>query len=72
MVVTDLSMPVLSGWELASQVHARRPALPVLVMTGNLDPGETAPEGHPGVSGILSKPFTTPELRAMLQQCLEG
>ncbi|AMW03877.1 ATP-binding protein [Gemmatimonas phototrophica] len=72
MVLTDLSMPVLSGWEVAAQVHARRPALPVLVMTGNLDPGETAPEGHPGVSGILSKPFTTPELRAMLQQCLGG
>lgn len=72
MLVTDLSMPVLSGWELASEVHLRQPALPIVVMTGNLDLADLSPEGHPGVTGILSKPFTTPELRAMLQQCLGG
>jgi CheY-like chemotaxis protein len=72
MIMTDLSMPVLSGWELASRVHAKRPSLPIVVMTGNLELSDNSPAGHPGVSGILSKPFTTPELRDMLQQCLKG
>jgi signal transduction histidine kinase/ActR/RegA family two-component response regulator len=78
IVLTDLSMPLLTGWELAAALHARWPSLPIVVMTGNLDVGEGADavEGErslddrrrdTGVVAVLSKPFSVTELRAALQ-----
>lgn len=80
LVLTDLSMPELSGWELAAELHARVPALPIIVMTGNLEFGDgidangertlQATRRDAGVLSVLSKPFTSAELRAALQQHL--
>lgn len=39
VLVTDLAMPHLPGWELIPRLRAQRPGLPVVVMTGYLPPG---------------------------------
>jgi len=75
LVLTDLSMPGMTGWELAARLHERFPALPIIVMTGNLDLANDTPAGgisrrKGGVTDILPKPFTSTELRALLQRCL--
>ncbi len=43
-VVLDLSMPLMSGAELLSALHARNPDVPVLISTGHSDitPNELA------------------------------
>ena len=37
LVLTDVRMPELSGAELAQELYARFPSLPILFMSGNLD-----------------------------------
>jgi signal transduction histidine kinase/CheY-like chemotaxis protein len=76
IVLSDLSMPDHNGWELAATLHERYPALPVVIMTGNLDASRegddpvTELRQRPGVVAVLAKPFTSAELRDTLQQSL--
>jgi GAF domain-containing protein/anti-sigma regulatory factor (Ser/Thr protein kinase) len=58
LVLTDLVMPAMTGWELAGAVKARRPRLPVGVVTGWGDVPETTPGARLPVDFVLSKPVT--------------
>lgn len=58
LVVTDLVMPAMTGWELAEAVKARRPGLPVGVVTGWGDVPEAAPATRRAIDFLLSKPVT--------------
>jgi CheY-like chemotaxis protein len=63
LVLTDLVMPSMTGWELAGAVKARRPTLPVGVITGWGDvPESTGPRAD--VDFVLSKPLTLEALDA--------
>ena len=62
LVLTDRSMPHMSGDELAVAIKQIRPQVPVLLLTGYGDfmgPGQTPA----GVDAIVSKPFTLGALR---------
>ncbi|GIL14889.1 MAG: hypothetical protein BroJett039_00620 [Chloroflexota bacterium] len=66
VLMTDLTMPECSGWDLARQSKARFPDKPVVLVTGwglTLDADETKMRL---VNGILSKPFTLDELQRAL------
>jgi CheY-like chemotaxis protein len=56
VVVMDLNMPGLDGWMSMSLIKARRPKLPVVVLTG--DPGKDleARANRAGAAGFLTKP----------------
>ena len=58
LVVTDLVMPAMTGWELAAEVKARRPRLAVGVVTGLGDLPEATPGMQVAVDFVLSKPVT--------------
>jgi signal transduction histidine kinase/ActR/RegA family two-component response regulator len=58
LVVTDLVMPAMTGWELAAEVKGRRPGLAVGVVTGLGDLPEAMPGGQVAVDFVLSKPVT--------------
>jgi PAS domain S-box-containing protein len=61
LVVTDHLMPGMTGAEFASAVHARRPGLPILIISGYAELDDLAP-GLPR----LTKPFRQSELATML------
>jgi CheY-like chemotaxis protein len=67
-VVTDLSMPGLSGWDLIRELRARQPDLPVLMLTGHVEDDETAPmgEARPDRFLLLEKPVTPDQLAERL------
>jgi len=67
LVVTDLDMPGLTGWEVARAVRSRRPTVPVVLMTGNSDAAEAAPELRALVQAILLKPFGARALREVVK-----
>jgi CheY-like chemotaxis protein len=61
VVFTDIKMPGMSGLEMAEQVKARRPWMPVVIVTGYGSPDNEARAEAAGVSGFLRKPLS-PEM----------
>lgn len=59
LVVTDLDMPHVGGAALTHAIHAARPDLPILVITGAASQTVPAPEFS---SGLLHKPFASEAL----------
>jgi signal transduction histidine kinase/ActR/RegA family two-component response regulator len=62
LVLSDVSMPGMSGWEVAEACHARFPDLPVGLITGwgdRLDPAELT---RHGVRFVVAKPFEAAEV----------
>lgn len=62
LVLTDLGMPGMNGWEVARAVKARQPRLRVGLITGW---GETegTPEERKSVDFVITKPFSVEALR---------
>jgi PAS domain S-box-containing protein len=71
LLITDLSMPEMSGLELAREARSRYPRLPILLLTGWAEGAETARANQPCVDEVLTKPVSLP---ALLQRivALEG
>lgn len=58
LVVTDQVMPDMTGMELAKAIMARRPDLPVILVTGYTE----IPAGMSPLIPRLAKPFTQHDL----------
>jgi len=57
LVITDLSMPEMTGLELAAAIHQARPDLPVILLTGyGQDIDQAQPPEHYGIRQVLIKP----------------
>jgi signal transduction histidine kinase len=65
LVLTDLGMPDMTGWDVARTVAERWPTLPVGLITG-WGEQDLSPEERSRVSFIISKPFD----RALLRETL--
>jgi two-component system cell cycle sensor histidine kinase/response regulator CckA len=63
LLVTDVRMPVMDGWELSRRLRERWPDLPVLFISG-YDIELTSAAGAPrrGAGAFLRKPFDPDEL----------
>lgn len=70
VLVTDASMPHLSGINLARAALAERPDLPIVLVSGHFTPAETAEAREVGVREILHKPHSVDELEAVLAAVL--
>jgi CheY-like chemotaxis protein len=45
IIISDLNMPEMSGFELLSLVHSRWPSVPVIAMSASYDSGDRLPNG---------------------------
>ena len=62
LVVTDLTMPQMNGLELAKQIRALNPDLPILLATGNIAAQDPAMLGAAGIGELLEKPVRLDDL----------
>jgi two-component system, cell cycle sensor histidine kinase and response regulator CckA len=69
LVVSDIVMPQMSGRELARQLSAERPALPVLFMTGYSE--EAAVDLQAGSPRVIQKPFGGAALLSKVRRLLD-
>jgi CheY-like chemotaxis protein len=68
IVLTDLLMPGMLGWEVLAAVRQRDPQIPVIIITGTPAIGD--PRGaRPGIA-VLRKPVDVTALDAMIKQML--
>ena len=68
LLITDQTMPHMTGLQLATHARALRPALPVLLVSGNaagIDPAELA---RCGVRATLGKPLDSQRLHSVLSE----
>jgi CheY-like chemotaxis protein len=70
LALVDIHMPMMSGIELCRRLRARRPGLPIVLITG-YPTIESAVRGIGfGASDYVSKPFTPEELREVVASVL--
>lgn len=72
LALLDLSMPGMNGGKLLQELHAIRPALPVVLMSGAHDRHGCATPPDSVLITRLSKPFSAPELLATLARALSA
>jgi hypothetical protein len=71
LLVTDLVMPQMSGMEVARRVLEKRPAMPVLFMSGYTDRSLQETEQLPADVDVMQKPFTSTVLAARVRNALD-
>ena len=74
VILLDLSMPVLSGWDVLEALKDRSVVTqaPVIVVTGWPDKNIEALATQLGAVGTLIKPFGVDELLRSIEKALEG
>jgi two-component system, cell cycle sensor histidine kinase and response regulator CckA len=70
LVVTDYTMPSLTGAQLVVACRHLRPDLPVLLYTGWLEVPEAGHDPAPGRMAVLQKPFSLHELDSAVRHLL--
>jgi CheY-like chemotaxis protein len=67
VVITDLGMPRMNGWEVAERIKAQSPDTPVFLLTG-WGEGVAAHEGSQFVDRVVAKPVSA---EALMEQLAE-
>ena len=72
LVVTDIGMPVMDGYELFRKLKTIDPKLPIIISSGfgNTDIKSNLPIEE--IAGLVSKPYNFDRLRVVLQGVVEG
>jgi CheY-like chemotaxis protein len=70
LVLTDLGMPDLSGWDVARAVAARPSPPPVILVTGWGIQLEDRILAESGVAAVVAKPFTIEEVLGAVERVL--
>jgi CheY-like chemotaxis protein len=69
-VITDLTMPHMSGAELAQAIHELRPEVPIILTSGDSGTIDENRAVRSGFAEILGKPFAMRALAESLQRVL--
>lgn len=72
LVITDIGMPVMDGYQVVQEIKRLAPGLPVVVSSGFGDTSITSRIPPQALAGMISKPYTTAELQAVLQAIVAG
>jgi CheY-like chemotaxis protein len=72
LVITDLGMPDVSGWDVAEAVKQRSPETPVVLITGWGVQVDSAQRDKAGVDGVIAKPFSRQTLSDEMVRLLKN
>jgi len=70
VVLTDILMPGMTGWDVLAAVRRHNPEMPVLLVTGSAVLADDPRVTQPGV-GLVRKPLDVPTLGNALTRVLE-
>jgi signal transduction histidine kinase len=72
LVITDLSMPGISGWQVAERVKKQDPRVPVILVSGWAIQQEDARFRESEVDFVLQKPCTLSEFQEVVDKALSS
>ena len=70
LVLTDQTMPNMTGIDLARELVSLRPDIPVVLITGYRDVLDVDSAREAGVKVVVAKPMTRAEIGKTIQQLL--
>ena len=72
LVLLDVMMPKVDGWEMLQRMHDRHGvgSIPVVMFSGKVDEGVAGQAEERGAQGFIGKPFDPQELIAQTKQLL--
>ena len=71
LVITDTTMPKMTGVELSEALMTLRADLPIILCTGYSEKISQKKADALGVKGLLMKPITKSEMATMVRQALD-
>lgn len=72
LVITDHSMPKMSGLELVRRLRETRHHAKILVLSAHLSQQNRAAYGSLGVDGMVPKPFNVDAFRQVITELFQG
>lgn len=72
LVITDQTMPGLTGFELAGRLLARRPELPVILLTGHSDLVDAESARLAGIRHFLLKPIEPERIGRVIRDIFQA
>jgi len=67
VVILDLTLPGMTGWECHDVLRALRPDIPIVISSGTATDGSVHQFAGREVAGVLPKPFTIEGLQQVLE-----
>lgn len=71
LVLTDLGMPGLGGWEVVARIKQINPDIPVVLLTGWANQTDVKRAKERGVDLVLGKPISSKDLVTMVARAIE-
>lgn len=71
LVLLDVDMPRLNGWETLKQLRAEQPALRVIMLSGGAVDSDAPNARSRGAAGFLGKPFKNDQLVQLVRKTLD-
>jgi len=62
LVIADVCMPGMNGWDFARALYQQRPEIPVILISGNQESMSLEKAEGTNVCGYVAKPFSMNEL----------
>jgi YesN/AraC family two-component response regulator len=72
LVVTDMGMPVMNGYELFRELKKLRPELPIIISSGFGDVDISSKILRDDIAGLIGKPYSFAQLREVMKKVVEG
>jgi len=71
MVLTDIGMPIMDGYELFRELKIINPKLPIMVSSGYGDAAVTSKIERSEIAGLVNKPYRIEQLQDVLRTVVE-
>jgi PAS domain S-box-containing protein len=72
LLVTDMTMPNMTGVKLAREIHKIRPGFPVIICTGFSERINRENYLQQGISGFVMKPMMIRDIAQVIREVLDG
>jgi DNA-binding NarL/FixJ family response regulator len=72
LVITDMTLPKMTGIDLSRELLKIRPNIPIILCSGIKDPDTEAQVKAMGIKAYIMKPLTKRELANAIRNTLDG